>query len=240
MNYTDKIEAYTAGKMSALEQLVFEQELSENGSLKEAFEAHQLTESLLGFTADNLSESAILGNTPVPPPITAKVKTSNTLYYGAAVLALCLIGVFAYNFIPSSKTIVPTPTIETKQAIAVPNTPTPSKQTIEKETIIFKDPIQELKPTQKPAPIPKPTKVKTKRINQPKPIAATKKKVQAVTAPIKKAVPVLVANLTSKKQIQKGENVSFTAGQSITFEPGFIVEAGASLQAKIEDKAMDR
>ena len=238
MNYTDKIEAYTTGKMSALDQLVFEQELAENGSLKEAFEAHQLTEALLGFTANNLSEAAILG-TAVPQAETSG-GVSKAIYYGASLLALCLIGLFTFIYTTSSETIsTPTPTnVEATEAIAMPAVPTPSKQAA-KETIIFQDPIQELKPIQKPAPVATPAKVKTKKINKPKPIAAAKKKAPVVTIPIKKEVPVLVANLSSKKQIQKGENVSFTAGQSITFEPGFVVEAGGSLHAQIGDKTLD-
>ncbi len=236
MNYTDKIEAYTTGKMSALDQLVFEQELSENGVLKEAFEAHQLTEALLGFTANNLSEAAILGT--VVPQQETSMGASKAMYYGAGLLALCLMGLFTFTYTSSSKTKAPSSiSVEQKEAIA---TPTPSKKEA-KESIIFKDPIQELKPTEKPAPITKPAKAKTKKINKPRPIAATKKKAQAVNTPIKKiaATPVVVANLSSNKQIQKGESVSFTAGQSITFEPGFTVEAGASLQAKIDDKTLD-
>ncbi len=238
MNYTDKIEAYTTGKMPALEQLVFEQELAENGSLKEAFEAHQLTETLLGFTANNLSEAAILGNVPIPQT-ELSANSSNAMYYGASLLALCLIGLFAYIYTPSSSAIETSPTVEAKQTIPTPtvNIAKPHNQPV-KETIIFQDPIQEIKPTQKPTPT-TPARIKTKKINQPKPIAAVKKKVR-VNTPITKTVPVLAANVTSTKKVNSGEAIVFTAGESITFGPGFSVEAGGSLQAKIETIALNR
>lgn len=236
MNYTDKIEAYSTGKMPALEQLVFEQELAENGSLKEAFEAHQLTEALLGFTANNLSEAAILGNVPIPQT-ELSANSSNAMYYGASLLALCLIGLFAYIYTPSSSAIETSPTVEAKQTIPTPtvNIAKPHNQPV-KETIIFQDPIQEIKPTQKPTPK---SSIKPKSINKPKPIAAIKKKAQRINVPIKKTVTPLLANFSSKKQVSNGEAIVFTAGESITLEPGFVVEAGGSFQAKIQEKTLD-
>jgi len=234
MNYTDKIEAYTAGKMSALEQVVFEQELAENGGLKEAFEAHQLTEALLGFTANNLSEAAILGNTSVPES-NATVSTSKTMYYGAGLLALCLIGLFTFIYTSSSTTKSPSPIIEATQVIATPNEiATPVNQKA-KETIIFQDLTPEVQPAQMPKPTP--SKVRTKKSS--KPVAAIQKKMQRVKIPIPKADPVL-ANFSSNKQVNNGEAIVFTAGESITLEPGFVVEAGASFQAVITDKDFDR
>ena len=239
MNYTDKIEAYTAGKMSAIEQLVFEQELAEDGALKEAFEAHQLTEALLGFTANNLSEAAILGNAPVPEPTMSTGASNAMYYYGAGFLALCLTGLFAFFSTSTSKTTIHSPTVEAKSTISAPTIiTTPDNQTA-KETIIFQNPIQEVQPESKSRPIPKASKVKTKKSNQPKPVATIQQKVSPVTIPIKKTDPVL-ANLSSNKQVNHGEAIVFTAGESITLEPGFIVEAGASFQAVIEDKNLDR
>ena len=241
MNYTDKIEAYTTGRMSALEQLVFEQELAEDGALKEALEAHQLTEALLGFTANNLSEAAILGNTPVSEPTVSTDASNAMYYYGAGFLALCLSGLFAFFYTSASKTAILSPTIEAKPTISTPTIITiPDNQTA-KETIIFQDPIQEVQPVPKSKPIPKApkSKIKTKKSNKPRPVATIQQKVSPVTIPIKKTDSVLV-NLSSSKPVNNGEAIVFTAGESITFEPGFVAEAGSSVQAVIEDKDLDR
>jgi len=244
MNYTGKIEAYTAGKMSDLEQLVFEQELAENDALKEAFDAHQLTEALLGFTANNLSEAAILGNAPVLVT-NASVGTSKVKYYGAGLFALCFIGLFTFIYPYFTKTNSPTPTIETKQVMSAPAELTIPINQATKETIIFQDPTQEIQAKQKPVQKATPSKVSkpkviTKKPSNPKPIAAVQKKVQPARIPIKKAAPVLASNLSSNKQVNNGEAIVYKAGESITFEPGFVAEAGSSVFAGIEEKALDR
>lgn len=56
MSYLSKIEAYSDGTMSDIEQMLFEAELLDNPSLNKEWEAYQLTQELLNFTALNLPE----------------------------------------------------------------------------------------------------------------------------------------------------------------------------------------
>ncbi|MEM6318270.1 MAG: 3-coathanger stack domain-containing protein [Bacteroidota bacterium] len=59
MTYFEKIEAYATGKMEATEQAFFEQELVENDVLKVEWEAYQLVNELVDFTAKETTEADI-------------------------------------------------------------------------------------------------------------------------------------------------------------------------------------
>ena len=62
MTYYEKIEAYTTGKMNPVEQMVFEDELTENTVLQKEYEAYQTAQQLFNNGAKLLTTQDILSD----------------------------------------------------------------------------------------------------------------------------------------------------------------------------------
>jgi len=256
MNYIDKIVAYDEGSMPVQERVAFEYELADNATLKQEWEAYQLSQDLLGFTAANIVapvEVTALDSSTIASSKEARETTSYRYILGAmGLLAFCCMLYTGFNYLNAEKSdAIPQNSLElvpkTNQVeesifieaeeneISVPNSaPTPKKIPDTKATSApiaqltapkAKKPIKEIKRVESTIP----SKVATPRVAMV--VQPTEKKKLIAASALDKAT---LKEITSNKSIASGEVLVLEAKNSITLEPGFVVEAGASFNAVIK------
>jgi len=257
MNYIDKIVAYEEGNMPVQERVAFEYELADNATLKQEWEAYQLSQDLLGFTAANIVapiEVRPLDSTTMLDAKEARGTTSYRYILGAmGLLALCCVLYTSVSYLNAEKgNAIPQSSLEQvqpnnkveesifieaeeKEITAPSNTPTPKKVQIIKATVA---PIAQLTPTKTKTP-----KKEIKRVDATIPSKVATPRVARVAQPAEKMKPIAVSlldkkatlkEITSNKIIASEEVVVFEAKNSITLQPGFVVEAGGSFNAVIK------
>ena len=263
MSYQDKIQQYNRDQMTELERFVFEQELEENPQLKKSLVASTLVEDLLTVTSSSLTEQQILDNSTIINNKPTNKNKWYLALGGLLLFGIASLSFFDWNQNTTSNSNikveeVPVPEA-TKPAVTIPlkeNTPI---ENAVKETNSPKKAIkapEKAKPKQEVAgkkePIPYAATTPTSKT--PKLFEQTEKqenigvvtlepgfsvaKNQSFEAAIKEGQPM--ASLNSEKAIEsveivnKGQSVTYAAGNSIVLKPGFHVKAGATFTAAIE------
>jgi len=256
MNYIDKIVAYDEGSMSVQERVAFEYELADNATLKQEWEAYQLSQDLLGFTAVNIVapiEVTTLDSTTMLGAKEARWTTTCRYILGAmGLLVLCSVLYTGFNYLNAEKSdtipqssleqVSPTNKVEEsifieaeEKEISVPNIePTPKKVQNTKAAVA---PIAQLTPPKAKKPI-----KEIKRVDSIISSTVATPRVAMVVQPTEKkkliAASVLdkatLKEITSNTSIASGEVLVLEAKNSITLQPGFVVEAGASFNAVIK------
>lgn len=108
MKYFEKIESYLSQQMTPVEQIIFEQELTDNAALQQELLAYKDVQFLVDFAGEQLVETQIVdGEVDTLFKEVDTVRRSSSIKIGGLVLAsfLALIGVFYYtNSTPKANT----------------------------------------------------------------------------------------------------------------------------------------
>ena len=228
MKYFTQIEVYLKRQLTSAEQQAFEDELQENEVLRQELEAFQLTQELFDFTTKHLTEAQITSVEQPDVPAQNSYKYSRTQQFVTSVILLSLFGFFANYFLlkketesPIDRVNIEIPNDKLKQPAQQAILPLDSKATPKKTHPIFIE-VEEALNIEKSKPI-----KKTPNTSRPIADASLSKK----TTIVKTAK----GDMVSADKIANGTNVVYKAKNSITLNPGFYAESGASFTAIIEE-----
>lgn len=261
MQYYQKIEAYFEDKLSAVERLVFEQELAENPILQKEFHAYETAHSLFDFAGNNLPSEEIIADSAEktagklidytaknlttaeiiaipnakPQAIVRSINpTPAPVFWLVAASLLALLTIVGIRFYAEQDNKALNNVAAVEKIIP---------ESIETEKIIPPQPTT-LIAKKTPAP------VKQKRQYEPAKITRREKPVQTLEMPLVEPISPIVQTVETKKTVRqialntkattlstnsvidKDNSVVYEAKESITLKAGFHAKAGAAFTAK--------